>query len=87
MYVSIEKGEWKFDTLCEMYGTFTTTQGAIWNGEDSNCQYLFDFFDHVASNCASVFSQHPWRLRFLVLTTKFMRDVVRILVMKYIDRS
>lgn len=31
-FVAVEKEEWKFDTLCDLYDTLTITQVGIWNG-------------------------------------------------------
>jgi ATP-dependent RNA helicase len=52
-FVAVEKEEWKFDTLCDLYDTLTITQAVIFCNTKRKVIYgaLFFFFDPFSVVC------------------------------------
>jgi len=49
-FVAVEREEWKFDTLCDLYDTLTITQAVIFcNTKRKVCWRKFSFNDSTLS--------------------------------------
>ena len=50
-FVAVEREEWKFDTLCDLYDTLTITQAVIFcNTKRKVCRSLLIFIDLESPN-------------------------------------
>lgn len=78
-YVDVEKEEWKFDTLCDLYDTLTITQAVIFCNTRRKVDWLTE---KMKSNNFTVSSMHgdmPQKDRDSVMS-EFRRGETRVLI-------
>jgi len=49
-FVAVEKEDWKFDTLCDLYDTLTITQAVIFCNTRRKARYLVNFYGFALLN-------------------------------------
>lgn len=50
-FVAVEREEWKFDTLCDLYDTLTITQAVIFCNTKRKVRYNTHSLRHHAAEC------------------------------------
>ncbi len=78
-FVAVEKEEWKFDTLCDLYDTLTITQAVIFCNKRRKVEWLAD---KMRANNFTVSSMHgdmPQGERELIMS-EFRSGTSRVLI-------
>jgi len=78
-FVAVEKEEWKFDTLCDLYDTVTITQAVIFCNTKKKVDFLTDKMRQANFTVASMHGDMPQSEREQIMQ-KFRAGEVRVLI-------
>merc|ERR1711912_107113 len=67
-FVAVEKEEWKFDTLCDLYDTLTITQAVIFCNTRRKVEWLTDKMRQANFTVASMHGDMPQSERDEIMT-------------------
>lgn len=78
-FVSVEKEDWKFDTLCDLYDTLTITLAVIFVNTKRKCIWLADMMKRRGFTVASIHGDLPQSERDATMAS-FRRGDARVLI-------
>jgi len=78
-FVAVEKEDWKFDTLCDLYDTVTITQAVIFCNTKKKVDFLTDKMRQFNFTVASMHGDMPQGERDQIMT-RFRAGEVRVLI-------
>jgi len=78
-FVAVEKEEWKFDTLCDLYDTLTITQAVIFCNTRRKVEWLTDKMRQANFTVASMHGDMPQSERDEIMTS-FRAGNQRVLI-------
>lgn len=78
-FVAVEREEWKFDTLCDLYDTLTITQAVIFVNSRKKCDWLAEKMRGANFAVSAVHGDMPQREREAV-SEEFRSGASRVLI-------
>ena len=78
-FVSVEKEEWKFDTLCDLYDTLTITQAVIFCNTRKKVDWLTEKMREANFTVASMHGEMPQKERDAIMQ-EFRQGTSRVLI-------
>ena len=66
-FVAVEREEWKFDTLCDLYDTLTVTQAVIFCNSRRKVDWLTEKMRSVNFTVASMHGEMPQQERDVIM--------------------
>lgn len=78
-FVDVERDEWKFDTLCDLYDTITIAQSVIFCNTKRKVDWLTDKMRQANFTVASMHGEMPQKERDAIMS-EFRRGVSRVLI-------
>jgi len=78
-FVAVEKEEWKFDTLCDLYDTLTITQAVIFCNTRRKVDWLTDKMRKANFTVASMHGEMPQEERDSIMD-QFRKGETRVLI-------
>jgi ATP-dependent RNA helicase len=78
-FVAVEKEEWKFDTLCDLYDTLTITQAVIFTNTRKKVEWLADKMRKANFTVSMIHGDMPQKERDAILND-FRAGVSRVLI-------
>jgi ATP-dependent RNA helicase len=78
-FVAVEKEEWKFDTLCDLYDTLTITQAVIFCNTRRKVEWLTDKMRKANFTVASMHGEMPQEERDAIMDS-FRKGENRVLI-------
>ncbi|KAJ3194225.1 Eukaryotic initiation factor 4A-III [Irineochytrium annulatum] len=78
-FVAVEKEEWKFDTLCDLYDTLTITQAVIFCNTRRKVDWLTEKMREANFTVSSMHGEMPQKERDAVMQ-EFRQGVSRVLI-------
>eukprot|EP01013_Petalomonas_cantuscygni_P015720 TRINITY_DN32603_c0_g1_i1.p1 TRINITY_DN32603_c0_g1~~TRINITY_DN32603_c0_g1_i1.p1 ORF type:complete len:446 (-),score=87.77 TRINITY_DN32603_c0_g1_i1:444-1781(-) len=78
-FVSVEKEEWKFDTLCDLYDSLTITQAIVFCNTRQKVDWLSGMLRRRGFTVASIHGQMPQAERASVMD-EFRKGSARVLI-------
>lgn len=78
-FVAVEKEEWKFDTLCDLYDTLTITQAVIFCNTRRKVEWLTDRMRKANFTVASMHGEMPQEERDAIMDS-FRKGENRVLI-------
>lgn len=78
-FVAVEKEEWKFDTLCDLYDTLTITQAVIFCNTKKKVDWLASKLKESNHSVSSMHGDMPQKERDAIMT-EFRSGASRVLV-------
>jgi ATP-dependent RNA helicase len=78
-FVQVEKEEWKFDTLCDLYDTLVITQACIFCNTKKRVDWLTDKMREAHFTVSAMHGDQPQRERDAVMA-EFRSGATRVLV-------
>jgi len=78
-FVAVEKEEWKFDTLCDLYETLTVSQAVIFCNTKKKVDWLTDKMREANFTVSAIHGDMPQRERDLI-TAEFRNGKSRVLI-------
>lgn len=78
-FVDVEREEWKFDTLCDLYDTITIAQSVIFCNTKRKVDWLTDKMRQANFTVASMHGEMPQKERDSIMQ-EFRRGVSRVLI-------
>ncbi|KAG8925313.1 RNA helicase [Tulasnella sp. 408] len=78
-FVAVEKEEWKFDTLCDLYDTLTITQAVIFCNTKRKVDWLTDKMRDAKFTVSSMHGEMPQKERDQIMTD-FRAETSRVLI-------
>lgn len=77
--VDVDKEEWKFDTLCDLYDTITIAQSVVFCNTKKKVDWLTDRLREAHFTVASMHGEMPQKERDAIMN-EFRRGVSRVLI-------
>lgn len=78
-FVSVEKEEWKFDTLCDLYDTLTITQAVLFCNTKAKVDWLTEKMRSASFTVSSMHGDMPQRERDAIMS-EFRSGSTRVLI-------
>lgn len=78
-FVDVEREEWKFDTLCDLYDTITIAQSVIFCNTKRKVDWLTDKMRQANFTVSSMHGEMPQKERETIMQ-EFRRGVSRVLI-------
>ncbi|KAL5731495.1 RNA helicase [Ranunculus cassubicifolius] len=78
-FVSVEKEEWKFDTLCDLYDTLTITQAVIFCNTKKKVDWLTEKMRNYKFTVSSMHGNMPQKERDAIMA-QFRSATTRVLI-------
>lgn len=78
-FVDVEREEWKFDTLCDLYDTITIAQSVIFCNTKRKVDWLAERMRQANFTVASMHGEMPQKERDAIMS-EFRRGVSRVLI-------
>jgi ATP-dependent RNA helicase len=78
-FVAVEKEEWKFDTLCDLYDTLTITQAVIFCNTKRKVDWLTEKMREAHFTVSSMHGDMPQKERDAIMT-EFRSGATRVLI-------
>ncbi|KAJ1518093.1 RNA helicase [Coelomomyces lativittatus] len=78
-FVAVEKEEWKFDTLCDLYDTLTITQAVIFCNTRKKVDWLTEKMRDANFTVSSMHGEMPQKERDAIMT-EFRQGASRVLI-------
>jgi len=78
-FVAVEKEEWKFDTLCDLYDTLTITQAVIFCNTRKKVDWLTDKMREANFTVSSMHGEMPQKERDQIMQ-EFRQGTSRVLI-------
>lgn len=78
-FVDVEREEWKFDTLCDLYDTITIAQSVIFCNTKRKVDWLSDKMRQANFTIAAMHGEMPQKERDTIMN-EFRRGVSRVLI-------
>merc|ERR1712093_616968 len=78
-FVAVEKEDWKFDTLCDLYDTLTITQAVIFCNTKRKVDWLTEKMREANFTVSSMHGEMPQKERDAIMT-EFRQGASRVLI-------
>lgn len=78
-FVAVEKEEWKFDTLCDLYDTLTITQAVIFCNTKRKVDWLTEKMRQANFTVSAMHGEMPQKERDAIMT-EFRQGASRVLI-------
>ena len=78
-FVAVDKEEWKFDTLCDLYDTLTITQAVLFCNTKAKVNWLTDKMRQANFTVSSMHGDMPQRERDAIMH-EFRQGATRVLI-------
>lgn len=78
-FVAVEREEWKFDTLCDLYDTLTITQAVIFSNTKKKVDWLTDKMREANFTVSSMHGDMPQKEREAIMQ-EFRTGASRVLI-------
>ena len=78
-FVAVEKEEWKFDTLCDLYDTLTITQAVMFCNTRKKVDWLTEQMRAANFTVASMHGEMPQKEREAIMN-EFRQGTSRVLI-------